>query len=557
METKYNIDTSNYKQLHDYNIEYQMKHQQEFNFLKPHLDDLMSTSKTYPHSDKYEFSGKLEIINYDKACEDDLREGNGFIVEPAGRNIKKDLRAEDGIFSPKFGQTLADTNPFMDRYHCRCKEGGLRGRINYGLRCPQCGHLCTYVDDNFKYCGWIKLSKPYKFIHPTFYIYIESILGKGIYIQGNKRTKLENILDVTDTKLVLNTMSRDDPKLKDEPFFGIGMIEFTERFDEIMDYYIKKYPNKKSYYDAIYESRESVFSSSLPVITTLLRPFDIDGNNMTYEPTNGMYAMINKLATSINKNKTAIQREPNIKNQQLYNLQKKFMEIYAEQISILAGKKGDFRCLLGGRYNFSSRCVIVQNPNLRIDEITMPAVALTVMLEQRIKNILCRMHGMTPTEAHDIWYKATIEPNKKINTIIQSIIDDFKHKGMRGLPVIIGRNPTLAYGSILQMFCVGITNTYTLAVPLQILKFLAADFDGDVIYCLVPMNQTFIRLAWEKFNPRNAMYISRDNGYFNANASMQRDTLINANTLARLGRENYTQEEIAKFDRIFNAIKSH
>nr|DAY71033.1 MAG TPA: hypothetical protein [Caudoviricetes sp.] len=71
------------------------------------------------------------------------------------------------------------------------------------------------------------------------------------------------------------------------------------------------------------------------------------------------------------------------------------------------------------------------------------------------------------------------------------------------------------------------------------------------------MNQTFIRLAWEKFNPRNAMYISRDNGYFNANASMQRDTLINANTLARLGRENYTQEEIAKFDRIFNVIKSH
>lgn len=71
------------------------------------------------------------------------------------------------------------------------------------------------------------------------------------------------------------------------------------------------------------------------------------------------------------------------------------------------------------------------------------------------------------------------------------------------------------------------------------------------------MNQTFIRLAWEKFNPRNAMYISRDNGYFNANASMQRDTLINANTLARLGRENYTQEEIDKFDRIFNAIKSH
>ena len=109
----------------------------------------------------------------------------------------------------------------------------------------------------------------------------------------------------------------------------------------------------------------------------------------------------------------------------------------------MSGKKGDFRCLLGGRYNFSSRNVIVQNPDLRIDEVTLPAVGLTIMLEQRIKNILCRMYNMTLTEANDIWYKATIEPNKKVNAIIQSIIDDFKNKGMRGIPVIINRNPTI------------------------------------------------------------------------------------------------------------------
>ena len=34
------------------------------------------------------------------------------------------------------------------------------------------------------------------------------------------------------------------------------------------------------------------------------------------------------------------------------------------------------------------------------------------------------------------------------------------------------------------------------------------------------------------------------------------DTLINANTLARLGRENYTQEDLNKFDRIQKAIKA-
>lgn len=105
------------------------------------------------------------------------------------------------------------------------------------------------------------------------------------------------------------------------------------------------------------------------------------------------------------------------------------------------------------------------------------------------------------------------------------------------------------------MFCVGFTDSYTMAVPLQILKSLAADFDGDVLNILLPINQTFIRLAWEKFNPRNVLYISRNDGYFNMDASMQRDTLINANTLARIGRETYTQEDIDNFNRLMEKKK--
>lgn len=67
---------------------------------------------------------------------------------------------------------------------------------------------------------------------------------------------------------------------------------------------------------------------------------------------------------------------------------------------------------------------------------------------------------------------------------------------------------------------------------------------------LLPINETFIELAWQKFNPRNVMYISRDDGYFNNAVSMQRDTLINANTLVRLGRESYSQEDIDNMERL-------
>ena len=407
-----------------------------FNY-DPEVYDV-STSGCYPHNPDYEYESSIELIDFDKECEADIMSGNGFIIEPF-KSIKKDLKAENGIFSPRYGQTLSDMNPFIDRYKCSC--GKLRGRINAGLRCPSCGKLCTFVDDNFSYFGWMILSEPYKIIHPAFYKKIESFLGKGQSLQGIKRTKLENILDVSET--IKNSVAIDDNEIqkpKDEPYYGIGMVEFVNKFDEIMEYYLKKKPGRQDYYDDIYSHREMVFTKSIPVFTTLLRPFDTRDNIMSYEQTNAMYAMMNKLVTVINKNRSKMETEPKAKNQHIYNLQKKFMELYSELEAILSGKKGDFRCLLGGRYNFTSRCVIAQNPNLRIDQVILPTVALTVLLEQRIKNILHRFYNIPPSEAHTEWYKSTIEPSHRIKAIIQSIIDDYRDKGLPGIPIIINRN---------------------------------------------------------------------------------------------------------------------
>lgn len=411
-----------------------------------HIEDIekdtMTTSYSYPHSMIYEYQSYLKCLDLDKECREDIANGKGFIIEPSGRNIKKDLKAEDGIFSPKFGQTLADVNPFIDRYKCRCKDDEprkLRGRINHGLRCPVCGHLCEYVDDDFSYFGWMVLKDEYRIMSPSFYKKVEGFFGGGVPIQGVKRTKLENILDITDEAPQVSGKAMEN-KLKKEPFFGIGMTEFINRFDEIMSFYAKLFPNKKDVYNDIYYYKDIGFIHCIPVFTTLLRPVDIKDGSMTYEPTNGYYQMMNKLVTMINKNATKMQRNPKIKNQQLFRLQSEYMKLYNEMENILSGKKGDFRCLLGGRYNFSSRNVIIQNPDLRIDEVTLPAVALTIMLEQRIKNILCRMYNMKPNDAHDLWYKATIEPTPKINAIIQSIIDDHKSRGIKGIPLLINRN---------------------------------------------------------------------------------------------------------------------
>ena len=96
------------------------------------------------------------------------------------------------------------------------------------------------------------------------------------------------------------------------------------------------------------------------------------------------------------------------------------------------------------RFNFSNRSVIAQDPSLRIDQVKLPYVALVIMLQQKIINILGRLYHITASEAYDIWYKSQAAYDEKIADIIMSLI----RSTPEGIPVIINRNPTINYGLV-------------------------------------------------------------------------------------------------------------
>ena len=73
---------------------------------------------------------------------------------------------------------------------------------------------------------------------------------------------------------------------------------------------------------------------------------------------------------------------------------------------------------------------------------------------------------------------------------------------------------------------------------------------GDVLNILHIINQAFYERCYTVFNPRNAMYIFRIDGYLNSDLVVQRDTLINANTFIHLGRNKYTEAQKAKIEEI-------
>ena len=80
--------------------------------------------------------------------------------------------------------------------------------------------------------------------------------------------------------------------------------------------------------------------------------------------------------------------------------------------------------------------------------------------------------------------------------------------------------------------------------------------DSDVLNVFIIINDKFYQRAYEVFNPRNSMYISHINGKLNTSVLVQRDTLINANTLLYLGRDKYTEQQKAKIATLLEKQKA-
>lgn len=314
---------------------------------------------TYPNNPEYEYISKLTTIDMDKEAQNDINSGNGFLVSAPHATIKKDIKNIDGIYSSRFGQKLGDVNPFANRYSCEC--GYVTGRVYNGVECPMCHTKVKYVDDNFGMFGWIVLNDEYHIIHPKFFDTLNIIMGESPYNTERKKSKpgkdkkkidknykLKNIINYS-PEVDQDGMVREcEFKPDGEPFYGIGMIEFYNRFDEILDYYYAMNPKKKDYVDDIKENRDMVFIHSIPVFTTHLRPIDIHDGDLFFSMENGIYNMINKHAHNINKTSRKMDKNPQIKNSELYKLQMKYMELCEEILNTLSTKYGILRGLIGG-----------------------------------------------------------------------------------------------------------------------------------------------------------------------------------------------------------------
>lgn len=458
---------------------------------------------------------RLIRLNWDDECEKDFIIGKGFeITEPSFKG--KEEKSMKGMHSPLFATDWEDEDAFAERYSCQCKE--LKGKVYEGEICPVCRTKVKFRDVDLRIFGWLKLYN-HHIIHPIFYKMIRSVIGDKQFTEIIEFDK-----EITRDGNIVNKKGKN-------PFKGIGLIEFEERFVEIIEYYRDKKKNKAELAQEILNEKDKVFASCIPVYSSVLRPVSFRGETYFYNSIDKKYNSIFSLARSLNDKAPSISPKTKKKKRKmdeptkLQSLQKKLMELWDLIFMQINQKDGHIKDqILGGRINFSARNVIKPDPKLRADEVELGYLAFLELYKYEVIAHLSKMHDISENEAYDQWYRATIVYNPKIYEIMVYIVKKFKPC------VLINRNPTINYGSMLLMRVVSIKNEYdddyTMSLPIQILRVLNADFDGDILNIIALKTKKLAKSYDKTFNPRKNMFISRTDGLFNDDFNLLKDQLI-------------------------------
>lgn len=405
---------------------------------------------------------KFSRMNLEAECMYDCINDNGFLItEMPYADIDKSVRNTNGPRSPRYGTTFGDTNEFNDRYRCQC--GHYVGAAFEGRTCEFCNTKVEFKDVDIKYTGWLNFS-PFKIINPLFYQRMQSALSRKVLedIISN-----ENIIDYNGRI----RQKDDDLEVKKSilKYHNIGLHEFYNNYEEIMEYYKSKRKQKAELIQRLIDAKGSVWTSKIPVYSTVLRPTSITTESFYFV---GSEKQINPLTNiTINLKKASKIEVPLY----LYQAQMRVNELWKYNFSLIDGKHGWTRAnVLGGEFNESGRQVIVLDPTLKIDEIDMSYKAFIEQYKGLILNKIIDDKGWTITKASN-FLASKFNFDEYVYSIMQRVIDE-EHPRL-----ILNRNPTITYGSILEMKIRKIkpdADDWTLAIPSAILPGLNADFQG-------------------------------------------------------------------------------
>ena len=372
-----------------------------------------------------------------------------------------------------------------------CECGYTKGVSKAGLTCPHCGTVCSNrFIDSLQHMAWIDIPEnafPAPVIHPTWYMVLK-------YLTQTGKSENNNLIDY-----ILNPMlerSKDAGEMPNDfkPYVrGRGWQYFYEHADEVMDMFCYEYPSTRSKLAKVHDFevfrkqyRNLLFTRKLPILHNALHPVTSNGSSMKFidQTSCPLLNVIHSLSAETHKILTTTKVSAARRDNVLFKAYKTINTYYEALIKLKLGTKVGMlrKHVFGGRLHYTFRTVVhAQSKPGPLDEVVLPWGIMVTELKHIILNYLVNRYDKTVAEAVDIYASALVQYNKLVDDCMRAYIEETPHKR---IPIIVGRNPTIAYGSEQLLFVREYKTDIhdeTIAVNACIVKPFNMDFETSVM----------------------------------------------------------------------------
>ncbi|ALN97697.1 RNA-polymerase beta-subunit RpoC [Bacillus phage vB_BpuM-BpSp] len=368
--------------------------------------------------------------------------------------------------------------------------------------------------------GWINFD-PYYVINPALFELVRKCIPKV-----NNIINFNIPIDHSGEKVQEPINEEDENR---DPNFDIGLIEFKERFWNLMEEYTNKNKYQKEF-DFLAKHNDLIFINKFPVYSSKLRPATMRGNTLIFDEINNDYNFLILYSKEI-KDKV-IENKENIdllKLSLLYQIQSYTNIVHKKIIDQLKGKKGLIRRdIYGSRLDFSARNVITPLTTYQIDEVAMPYRTFGELYKFQIINLISKVKGINYNQATTEWEKGMLGYNEEFYNFMMELVKKTKN----GLRFLLNRNPTISLGSILYVKVAVVKKDYkdlTLGISNNLLSAFSGDFDGDVLNIIGVMDPKAHK-HFKKLSPESFI-VNRDDGEFNSDFDLVKDQQLGIHIL--------------------------
>jgi hypothetical protein len=364
-----------------------------------------------------------------------------------------------------------------------CECGEIVGGYNVGVECGVCGtEVRSHVERDLEPIVWIRAPKGVTaLINPIVWMMLKKRFTRSGY---------EIIRWICDTNYAPPVRKPQVVYRLEEMGCPRGLNNFVEKFDQIlamlMD--LKEYRKSAEHLElmtAINNQRDCVFSDYLPLPNRALLVIE-ESNVGTYvDPIiTGAVDAIRMMAgidSSLTSHTVRVKENRTVKT--ISQLAEFYEGLYK---TTLAKKQGIFRKhVFGSRSHFSFRAVISSLTDAHDnEEIHIPwGIGLSVFRIHLMNKLMRR--GFTPNEGIAFLNKHASIYNKLLDELFQELIAESPlstTSGVKGIPTIMQRNPSLERGSAQLVFITKVKTVVeipTVSISILDVKGLNADFDGD------------------------------------------------------------------------------